>query len=233
MFAGAAITSITIPEGVTTIDAYAFYECRSLAAISIPGSVTKIGNYVFYNCRSLSKVTFEDSETTLHIGYQPSSIDDVGPFWQSPLTEINIYRELAYDNDDVRTDEGLFANSRRGELVTKVDMGGHFRTILPFMFSYSAVGGTVVNGNHAPGSVWIPHTIKSIGDSAFLNCDKLAGLTMGYDGTTEFPSIGTGVFIDCDEFKYIKVRNNQRTKFENSTQWDNYESYIRSDSNFE
>ncbi|MBQ5396219.1 MAG: leucine-rich repeat protein, partial [Alistipes sp.] len=187
----------------------------------------EIGNYAFYECRKLSKVTFEDSEQTLHIGYQPSTWDDVGPFWQSPLTEINIYRELAYDNDDVRTDEGLFANSHRGELVTKVDMGGHFRTILPFMFSYSAVGGTVINGNTVAGSVWIPHTVTSIGNYAFLNCNRLAGLTMGYDGTTEFPSIGTYVFESCEKFYYIKVRKSQLKKFQDSTQWDTYEEMLK------
>ena len=212
MFAGSAITSITIPA-----------------------NVTKIGNYAFYKCTKLSKVTFVDSEQTLHIGYQPSLTDDVGPFWQSPLTEINIYRELAYDNDDVRTDEGLFANSHRGELVTKVDMGGHLRTILPFMFSYSAVGGTVINGNTVAGSVWIPHTITSIGNYAFLNCDRLAGLTMGYDGTTEFPSIGTGVFDDCDNFSYIKVRESVHERFitnDSNDQWYQYKKWIKWDDNF-
>ena len=219
-------TTLEIGNNVTKILPYMFAS-SAITSITIPANVTEIGNYAFYKCTKLSKVTFEDSEQTLHIGYQPSFTDDVGPFWQSPLTEINIYRELAYDNDDVRTDEGLFANSHRGELVTKVDMGGHFRTILPFMFSYSAVGGTVINGNTVAGSVWIPHTVTSIGNYAFSECENLLGVTMGYDGTTDFPSIGTGVFNDCDNFSYIKVRKNQLEKYQDSTQWDTYEAMLK------
>lgn len=219
-------TTLTIGENVTKILPYMFAS-SAITSITIPANVTEIGNYAFCECTKLSKVTFEDSEQTLHIGYQPGTLDDVGPFWQSPLTEINIYRELAYDNDNVSTDEGLFANSHRGNLVTKVDMGGHFRNILPFMFSYSAVGGTVINGNPVSGSVWIPHTITSIGNSAFLNCDRLAGLTMGYDGTTDFPSIGTGVFNDCDKFSYIKVRGEELDNFKKGEKgWGEYKDKI-------
>jgi hypothetical protein len=50
---------------------------------------------------------------------------------------------------------------------------------------------------------------------------------MGYDGTTEFPSIGTYVFESCEKFYYIKVRKSQLKKFQNSTQWDTYEEMLK------
>ena len=36
-------TSITIPEGVTTIGKWAFYQCQELASVSIPASIDSIG----------------------------------------------------------------------------------------------------------------------------------------------------------------------------------------------
>ena len=44
---GAEATSITIPNGVTSIGDYAFYKCSNLMSITIPDSVTSIGNYAF------------------------------------------------------------------------------------------------------------------------------------------------------------------------------------------
>jgi len=49
------LTSITIPEGVTSIGANAF-ERSSLTSITIPESVTSIGVSAFLNCSSLISV---------------------------------------------------------------------------------------------------------------------------------------------------------------------------------
>ena len=38
------------PYPVTSIGAYAFYECKSLTTIKIPNSVTSIGDYAFRSC---------------------------------------------------------------------------------------------------------------------------------------------------------------------------------------
>ena len=89
------------------------------------------------------------------------------------------------------------------------------------------------NGEYTAGSVWIPHTIESIGDKAFYDCDRLAGLTLGYDGTINLPTIGTGVFDECEKFSYIKVRKKQLQKFKDSSVWDAYESKFTTSNDFE
>ncbi len=50
------LTSIVIPNGVTTIGDYTFIRCNSLTSITIPNSVTKIGNLVFAYCTDLASV---------------------------------------------------------------------------------------------------------------------------------------------------------------------------------
>ena len=59
------ITSAVIRNGVTTLDYdNGFYWCVSLSSVTIPDSVTSIGNQAFENC-SLKSVTIPDSVTTL------------------------------------------------------------------------------------------------------------------------------------------------------------------------
>lgn len=62
-FAYCSLTSITIPDSVTSIGEYAFDGCKSLASITIPDSVTYIGYSAFDGCRSLASITIPDSVT--------------------------------------------------------------------------------------------------------------------------------------------------------------------------
>ena len=50
------LTSVTIPDSVTTIRKSAFSGCTSLASITIPDSVTEIGEGAFYGCTNLPSV---------------------------------------------------------------------------------------------------------------------------------------------------------------------------------
>ena len=58
------MTSITIPNSVTSIGSYAFAYCYNLTSITIPNSVTSIESYAFYSCIRLTiycEVTSEPS----------------------------------------------------------------------------------------------------------------------------------------------------------------------------
>ncbi len=56
-------TSFVIPDGVTHIAGYAFYDCDNLTSIQIPDSVTSIEGGAFYSCNSLTNITIPDSVT--------------------------------------------------------------------------------------------------------------------------------------------------------------------------
>jgi len=73
------LTSVTIPNSVTSIGENAFTGCEGLTSVTIPNSVTSIGDYAFSGCEGLTSVT---------IGNSVSSIGDDAFFDCTGLTSI-------------------------------------------------------------------------------------------------------------------------------------------------
>lgn len=64
-FFNSVVTSVTIPDSVTSIDDNAFGFCSQLTNISIPNSVTSIGLSAFAHCTSLKSITLPSSLSTI------------------------------------------------------------------------------------------------------------------------------------------------------------------------
>ncbi len=60
-----SITTITIPEGITSIGNYAFKSHTAISEIVIPEGVTSIGQYAFDGCSNLATVTLPTTLTFL------------------------------------------------------------------------------------------------------------------------------------------------------------------------
>ena len=99
------LTSITIPNSVTSIGDYVFWGCSGLTSITIPNSVTSIGDYAFYECSSLTSITIPNSVTSIG-DYAFGWCDDLtsvtckavnlpemgeGVFWDAPTTAATLY----------------------------------------------------------------------------------------------------------------------------------------------
>ena len=65
---GEEVKDLIIPNSVTTISSYAFYNCTDLTSITIPNSVTSIGDCVFVYCSGLTSVTIPNSVTSIGEG---------------------------------------------------------------------------------------------------------------------------------------------------------------------
>ena len=52
------LTSITIPNSVTSIGELAFFGCSSLTSITIGNGVTSIGEEAFYGCEALQTINY-------------------------------------------------------------------------------------------------------------------------------------------------------------------------------
>ena len=55
------LTSVTIPDSVTTIESLAFYDCENLVSCLIPKSVTFIDRFAFSGCSNLTLSVYRDS----------------------------------------------------------------------------------------------------------------------------------------------------------------------------
>jgi hypothetical protein len=72
-----SLTSVTIGNGVKNIKYWAFNGCTSLTSITIPASVTNLGNSVFDKCTSFTSITFEGANTNTDINSFPGDFHDV------------------------------------------------------------------------------------------------------------------------------------------------------------
>ena len=150
-----SLTSVHLPDGVTSIAQMAFYECRSLTSVNIPDCVTSIGNSAFCKCSSLTSVHIPDGVTSIGTGV----FEECGS-----LTSVNI-------PDGVTTiGEKLFYSCRS---LTSVNIPD----------GVTSIGGSAFSSCYSLTSVNIPDGVTSIGNYAFYECRALTGVNLP-DGVT-------------------------------------------------
>lgn len=113
-----ALTSIEIPEGVTTIGAYAFYNNTLLNRIVIPESVTTIGTYAFANCTGITG--------NLII---PDTVTSIGASFVNNCTNIDYLEINTTDTLNDTVFQGTYKTN--STLVTK---GSISRTVLGVIY---------------------------------------------------------------------------------------------------
>ena len=79
-FSNTGITSIIIPESVTSLGTYLFDGCLNLSEVTLPSMLTAIPNYIFRDCTALKSITI------------PATVRTIGAsaFENTGLTEVVI-----------------------------------------------------------------------------------------------------------------------------------------------
>lgn len=144
-FYGASLTSVSLPNSVTLIDAYAFGNCKGLTAVTMPNSVTALGERAFAWCSVLTTLTIPDSVT---------SIGAYAFYYCTGLTSVVISNSLTL------IDECTFANCSGLTTVTIPN-------------SVTVLGESAFAWCSGLTAVAIPGTVTSIGDNAFYYCNGL------------------------------------------------------------
>ena len=172
-YSATSLTSIDIPDSVTSIGANAFFNCSGLTSIDIPDSVTSIGANAFSGCTSLTSCT---------IGNGVTSIGGGAFSYCSGLTRLN---------SDV---DGVF-NIPSG--VTSIDNytfnGCIGLTSIDIPNSVTSIGSAAFQGCSSLTSIEIPDSVTNIGNNTFQNCSGLTSIEIP-DSVT---SIGEGAFFNC------------------------------------
>ena len=153
------ITSITIPNGVTSIEYAAFQGCSSLTSINIPNSVTSIGDMAFECCTSLTSITIPNSVKKIDVGafnncssltsivipngmYPPNNIPPLNkrfPSCGSRITHValQIFCTDIFHGISSSRISGLVRNSMLGRTVS--NNSKYLKTSSPFAFAVSTM----------------------------------------------------------------------------------------------
>ncbi|MEE1112944.1 MAG: leucine-rich repeat domain-containing protein [Bacteroidales bacterium] len=145
-----SLTSVTIPNSVTSIGEGAFAGCESLTSVTIPNSVTEIGSEAFYGCSSLTSVTIPNSVTSIGEGAFGGC---------SSLTSVTI------PNSVTSIEFATFSGCRSLTSITIPN-------------SVTSIGASAFAHCNSLTSVTIPNSVTSIEDYAFAHCNSLTSVTI-------------------------------------------------------
>ena len=154
-----SLTSITLPDTITSIVYGAFSGCSSLTSITIPNSVTSIGKYAFYNCSNLTSVTLPEAIT---------SIGDSAFYGCSSLLCF-IYKGTL---ENWLAIQGK--NYLKGPVHLYLNGSETETTSITIPNNVTSIGNYAFSGCSSLTSITIPNNVTSIGYYAFYRCNSLS-----------------------------------------------------------
>ena len=236
---------------VTAIDEYAFYSCDGLTSITIPEGVTTIGTSAFSGCTGLKEVWFNadscisggfvwcEALVTVHIGENVKRIPDRAFEYCIGLTSVTIPDGVITIGSYAFYECTGLKSVTIGERVTTIGENAFHNTGLTSVTisnGVTSIGSNAFFGCKGLTSVTIPNNVTSIGDRAFANCNnlnKLEGKFASSDnrclivndrlvafapyGLTEYDipesvrAIGGSAFYRCSGLKSVTIPESVQT----------------------
>ncbi len=160
-FWGSDITSIALPDSITSLGGYSFERCYYLRSITLPKNLTKIDFCAFSGCANLTTINIPAKVNTIgngvfeHCGKLTSiSVDDGNKYFTS-------------------VDGHLFSKDR-----TRIVTYCPGRTDTHYDIPQGVTDITGAFNSAKFYSVTIPSSITTIGDAAFYNCTNIRSFTI-------------------------------------------------------
>ncbi len=206
---GKLVTELVIPDGVTSIGSWAFYNCNGLESVTIGSDVKSIGSSAFSGCIGLKSVTI------------PNSVTSIGNYAFRNCTGLT---GVTIPDSVTSIGEGAFSGCSSLKSITLPFVGGSKKSAsdtyqYPFgyIFGTSSYDGGVSTTQPYYGSstssststtYYIPSSLKTVTITggnilygAFYNCSGLTSVTI----TDSVTSIGKGVFSGCSSLESITL----------------------------
>lgn len=162
------ITNYVVPEGITTIERYAFENCISLVSIKLPESLNSIGFLAFYGCYSLESIDIpygvsEIDESTFEACSKLKDViipDSVTTIGSAAFLGCNELKNIDIPDSVTNIADNAFAHCTKLENIT---IPNNLKSIEQYTFNKCTGLETVI----------IPTSISSIQDGAFDECTSL------------------------------------------------------------
>ena len=189
------LTSATIPDGVTSIGYGAFNGCTGLTSVTIPEGVTSIGESAFQGCRRLTSVTIPNSVT--YIGFaafsECSGLNEVYSFnLTPPNSDYYIFDNEKYQNATLHVpNEALEAYKTTAPWSRFSRIEGFELPIFKFDYDDNKMTATItgINKDKLSSELVIPQTITYLGK------------------TYTVIAIGDEAFKGCDGLTSVTIPN--------------------------
>ena len=222
------LTSVILPQNVTSIGYAAFGSCHNLTGeFVIPNSVTYIGANAFYNCNSLTSIIIPDGITSIEEGVFdwcssletiniPNSVETIGNWAFNGCTSLT---NLVFPSSLTSIGYEAFSDCRSLSgtleipmLVTSIEDEA-FRNctsltglVLPENLQY--IGSRAFqNCSGLRGEITLPETLESVGGYAFYGCDGISVVNYNATNCQTMGSAGEPVFYDC-AFSHLRIGEN-------------------------
>ena len=185
---GDLVTELTIPNYITSISPYAFYNCTSLENVVVPDSISSIGYDAFYNCTSLKCIVVPENVTSIGESafYNCTGLEQI--IWNA--------KNVANFSDG----NGIFYNGGKSSEGITVIFGDSVETIPQYVF-LPLSSDFATSASHSPNivKVTIEGKVKNIPKETFYWCDSLKYVIL----PSELLYVQNDAFNGCSEIETV------------------------------